>query len=142
MYCVFVYACVSLLACFIFLHPNPRGCLLILATPWQQMERRSDRIRNHRERAIGRQVHEKEEPIASQPRGRQNSGNHECCNHRHGHEQPQENNIPIVEEVHEEGEDKVEQNARNDPVQGEEPPPTLAEVMDRQTRLLENLARR
>jgi len=36
-------------------------------------------------------------------------------------------------------------NVGNDPVQGEEPPPpppTLAEVMDRQTQLLENLARR
>jgi glucose-6-phosphate isomerase len=31
------------------------------------MERRSNRISNHHERATKRQVHEKEEPIASQP---------------------------------------------------------------------------
>ena len=39
----------------------------------------------------------------------------------------------------------MERNIGNNLVQGEEPlppPPTLAEVMDRQTRLLENLARR
>ena len=98
------------------------------------MERRSDRIWNHRERAVERQVHEEEEPVAPQPRGRQNKGNHECHNHRHGHEQPQEDNIPIVEEVHEEGQEEVEKNVGNGPVQGEEPPPplpTLAEVMDR-----------
>ena len=98
------------------------------------MERRSDRIREHCERATERQVHEEEEPVAPQPRGRQNSGNHKHRNRRHGHEQPQEDNIPIVEEVHEEGQEEVEQNVGNDPVQGEEPPPplpTLAEVMDR-----------
>jgi len=108
------------------------------------MERRSDRIREHRERATGRQVHEVEEQIAPPPRGKQNKGNHGHHNQRHGHEQPQEDNISVVE-VHEEGEDEVEQNIGNDPVQGEEPPPplpTLAEVMDRQTRLLENFARR
>ena len=135
MYCVFVYACKSLFACyFIFLHPNPRGCLLILAAPWQQMERGSDRIRGRHERATERQVSEEEEPVAPQPRGRQNKGNHECRNRRHGHEQPQEDNILIVEGVHEEGEQEVGQNVGNDPVQGEEPPPplpTLAEVMDR-----------
>jgi len=50
-----------------------------------------------------------------------------------------------MEEVPEEGEEEVEKNIGNDPVQGEEPlppPPTLAKVMDRQTRLLENHARR
>ena len=52
---------------------------------------------------------------------------------------------PNIEEVPKEGEEEVEQNIGNNLVQGEEPPPpppTLAEVMDRQTRLLENLARR
>jgi hypothetical protein len=109
------------------------------------MERMYNRIRDHYERAIERQVHEEEEPVAPQLRGRQNKGNHENNNHRHRHEQPQEDNILIVEEVHEEGEEEVEQNVGNDPVQGEEPLPpllTLVEVMDRQTRLLENLARR
>ena len=55
-------------------------------------------------------------------------------NQRHG--QPQENNILVIEEVQEEGEDEVEQTIGNDSVQGEEPPPpppTLVEVMDRQT---------
>ena len=87
------------------------------------MERRSDRIRDHHERAVERQVHEEEEPIAPQPRGRQNRGNHERCNRRHGHEQPQEDNILIIEGVHEEGEQEVGQNVGNDPVQGEEPRP-------------------
>ena len=101
-------------------------------------------IQDRRERATERQVREEEELVAPQPRGRQNKGNHENHNHRHRHEQPLEDNNPIVEEVHEEGEE-VEQNVENDLLQGEEPlppPPTLAEVMDRQTRLLENLARR
>ena len=72
----------------------------------------------------------------------QNRGNH---NHRHGIEQPQEDNIQDIEDVPEGDEEEVEQNVGNELVQGEEtppPPPTLAEVMDRQTRLLENLARR
>ena len=141
MHCVFVCAHVSLLACyFTFSHPNPGGCLLIFAIPWQQMERRSDRMRDRRERATERQVHEEEEPVAPRPRGMQNRGNH---NHRHGLGQLQEDNIQNIE-VPEEGEE-VEQNVGNNLVQGEEPPPpppTLAEVMDRQTRLLENLARR
>ena len=109
------------------------------------MERRSDRIHEHRERAAERQVHEAEEQAAPPPRGRHNRGNRGHHNQRHGHEQPQEGNIPIIEEVPEEGEDEDEQNIGNDPVQGEEPPPpppTLAEVMDRHTRLLENFARR
>ena len=86
---VFVCACVLLLVCLLFLflsHPNPGGNLLIFVDPWQQMERMSDRIRDHRERAAKRQVHEEEEPVAPRPRGRQNRGNH---NHRHGIEQPQ-----------------------------------------------------
>ena len=40
---------------------------------------------------------------------------------------------PNIEEVPKEGEEEVEQNTRNDPIQGEKllpPPPTLAEVMD------------
>ena len=96
------------------------------------MERRSDRIWNHRERAVERQVHEEEEPVALRPIGRQNRGNH---NHRHGLEQPQEDNIQNIEDVPKEDEE-VEQNNENELVQGEEPsppPPTLAEVMDRQT---------
>ena len=98
-YCVFVYAYVPLLVCyFIFLHPNPKGCLLILVAPWQQMERRSDRIQDRRERATERQVRKEEEPVASQPRSRHNRGNHENRNHRHGHDQPPEDNNPIVEE--------------------------------------------
>ena len=68
------------------------------------MKRGSDRIHERRERAAERHVHEEEEPVAPQPKGRQNRGNHERHNYRHGHEQPQEDNIPIVEEVHEEGE--------------------------------------
>ena len=95
------------------------------------MERRSDRIQDRHEKATKRQIHEEEEPVAPQPRGRQNRGNHERHNHTHGHEQLQEDNVPIVEEVHEGGEDEVEQNVRNNLVQGEEPSPTLAEVMDR-----------
>ena len=98
-------------------------------------------IQDHRERAAERQVHEKEEPVAPRPRGWQNRGNH---NRKHRHEQLQEDNIQNIE-VPEEGEEEVEQNIGNNLVQGEEPPPpppTLAEVMDRQTRLLENLARR
>ena len=109
------------------------------------MERRINRIQQRYERATKRQVYEADEQVAPQPRGRQNRGNHERHNHTHGHEQLQEDNVPIVEEVHEGGEDEVEQNVRNNLVQGEEPSPplpTLAEVMDRQTRLLENLARR
>ena len=97
------------------------------------MERRFDRIRDRCERAAKRQVHE-EEPVASQPRSRHNRGNHENRNHRHGHDQPPEDNNPIVEEVHEEGEEEVEQNVENDLVQGEEtlpPLPTLVEVIDR-----------
>ena len=96
------------------------------------MESRSDRIQDHHEKATERQVHEEEEPVAPQPRGRQNRGNHENRNHRHGHEQPPEENNPIVE-VHEEGEEG-EQNVGNDPVQWEEHPPplpTLVEVMNR-----------
>ena len=95
------------------------------------MEMRFDRIRDHRERAAERQVHEEKEPVAPQPSGRRNRGNRENRNHRHGHKQPPEENNPIIEEVHEEGEEEVEQNVGNDPVQGEEPPPTLIEVMDR-----------
>ena len=111
------------------------------------MERRSARIQQRRERLAERQEPEEEEHVAPPPRGRQNRGrqpNHGRHNQRHGHEQSQGNNIPIIEEVHEEDEE-VEQNDANNPVEGEEPPPpppTLAEVMDRQTRLLENLARR
>jgi len=78
------------------------------------MERRSDRIWDHCERATKRQVHEEEEPVAPQPRGRQNRGNHENHNRRHGHEQPLEDNNPIVE---------VEQSVGNDLVQEEEPSP-------------------
>jgi hypothetical protein len=121
---MFVHVC-------LFSHPNPGGCLLIFAVPWQQMERRFDRIQDHCERATERQVHEEEEPVAPRPRGRQNRGNH---NHRHGLKQPQEYNIQNIEEVPKEGEEEVEQNVGNNPVQGEEPPPpppTLAEVMDR-----------
>ena len=91
------------------------------------------------------EVHEEEEQVAPLPRGRKNRGNRGHRNQRHGHEQSLGNNIPIIEEVHEEGEEEVEQNIGNNPVQGEEPlppPPTLAKVMDWQTRLLENLARR
>ena len=84
------------------------------------MERRSDRIQDRHEKATKRQIHEEEEPVAPQPRGRQNRGNHERRNHTHGHEQLQEDNVPIVEEVHEGGEE-VEQNVRNNPIQGEEP---------------------
>ena len=73
------------------------------------MERRSDRIWYHRERATKRKVHEEEEPVAPQPRGRQNRGNHENCNCRHGHEQPPEDNNLIVEKVHEEGEEEGEE---------------------------------
>ena len=109
------------------------------------MERRSARIQDSREKATERQFHEEEERVAPQPRSRQNQGNREHHNRRHGHEQPQEDNILIIEGVHEEGEQEVGQNVGNDPVQGEEPPPpppTLVEVMDRQTLVLENLARR
>ena len=140
--CLFVHVCLCLLVILFFSHPNPRGCLFIFAIPWQQMERRSDRIWDHRERATKRLVHEGEEPVVLRPRSRQNRGNR---NHRQGHEQPQEDDIPNTKEVPEEGEEEVEQNIGNDPVQGEEPlppPPTLAKVMDRQTRLLENHARR
>ena len=97
------------------------------------MERRSYRIHEHRERAAERQVLEIEEKSIPL-RGRQTRGNHRHHNQRHG--RPQENNIPVIEEVQEEGEDEVEQTVGNDSVQGEEPPPpppTLAEVMDRQT---------
>ena len=93
------------------------------------MESRSDRIQDHHEKATERQVHEEEEPVAPQPRGRQSRGNHEHHNRRHGHKQPQEDNVLIVEEVHEGGEEEVEQNVGNNPVQGEKPlppPPTLA----------------
>jgi hypothetical protein len=69
------------------------------------MERRSDRIRERRERAVERQVHETVEQVAPPPRGRQNKGNRRHHNQKHGREQPQENNIPIIEEVHEEGEE-------------------------------------
>ena len=89
------------------------------------MERRSDRIHERHEQANRRQVHEVEGQVAPPPRGRQNRGNHGHHNQRHG--QSQEDNILIVEEVHEEGEDEVEQNIGNDLVQGEEPlppPPT------------------
>ena len=120
--CLFMLECLCLLL-ILFLNPNPRGCLLILVSLGQQMERGSDRIRGRHERATERQVSEEEEPVAPQPRGRQNRGNRENCNHRHGHEQPPEDNNPIVEEVHEEGEEEVEKNVGNDPVQGEEPPP-------------------
>ena len=92
------------------------------------MKRRFNRIRDHRERAAERHVHEEEEPVAPQPRGRQNRGNHERHNRRHGLEQPQEDNVLILE-VHEGGEEEVEQNVGNNPVQGEKPlppPPTLA----------------
>ena len=85
------------------------------------MERRSDGTRDRHERATERQVHEGEELVAQQPRGRQNRGNHEYRNRRHRHEQLQEDNILILE-VHEEGEE-VKQNVGNDPVQGEEPWP-------------------
>ena len=136
--CLFVHVCLWLLIILFFSHPNLGGCLLIFVIPWQQMQRRSNRIWDHRERAAERSDHDREEPVVLRPRGRQNRGN---CNHRQGHEQPQEDDIPNIEEVPEE----VEQNIRNDPVQGEEPPPpppTLAEVMDRQTWLFENLVRR
>ena len=109
------------------------------------MERRSDRIQQRRERATDMEVHEEEEQVAPLQRGRQNRGNRGHQNQRHGHEQSLGNNIPIIEEVHEEGEEEVERNIGNNLVQGEEPlppPPTLAEVMDWQTRLLENLWRR
>ena len=96
-----------MLVCFVYVFSNekPRGCLLILVAPRQQMERRFDSIHERRERATGRQVHEVEEQVAP-PRGRQNRGNHGHHNQRH--RQPQEENIPIIEEVHEEGEDEVE----------------------------------
>ena len=139
--CLFVHVCLWLLIILFFSHPNLGGCLLIFVVPWQQMQRRSNRIQDHHERVTERSIHEEEELVA--PRwGRQNRGNHK---HRQGHEQPQEDDIPNTKEVPEEGEEEVEQNIGNDLVQGEEPLPplpTLAEVMDRQTRLLKNLARR
>ena len=70
------------------------------------MERRSNRIRERCERATERQVYEVAGQVAPPPRGRQNRGNHR--HHNQGHGQSQEDNIPIVEEVHEEGEDEVE----------------------------------
>ena len=94
------------------------------------MERTSDKIFELPERAAERQVLEAEEQAAP-PRGRKNRGNHGHHNQRHG--QPQEYNIPVIEEVQEEGEDEVEQTIGNDLVQGEEPPPpppTLAEVIE------------
>ena len=63
---MFVCACVLLLVCLLFLflsYPNPGGNLIIFADPWQQMEQMS-------ERAVERQVHEEEEPVAPRPRGR------------------------------------------------------------------------
>ena len=72
------------------------------------MERRSDRVQQRRERAAERQVYETEEQVAPQPRGRQNRGNHGQPNQRHGHVQPWENNIPIIEEVNEEDGEEVE----------------------------------
>ena len=120
-------------ACFLFYYLKPIGYLLILAAPTAKMERRSDRIRQCRERAADMEVHEEEEQVAPLQRGRQNRGNRGHQNQRHGHEQSLGNNIPIIEEVHEEGEEEVEQNVRNDPIQGEEPSPpqpTLVEVMD------------
>ena len=140
-YVLCVCLCMYLLVILFFSHPNPGGCLLIFVIPWQQMQRRSDRIRDRCERATERQVHEEEEPVAPRPRGRQNRGNH---NRKHGLGQPQDDNIQNIEDVLEEDEE-VEQNIGNEPVQGEEPPPpppTLAEVMDRQTWLFENLVRR
>ena len=95
------------------------------------MERRSNRIHDRCERATKRQVHEEEELVAPRPKGMHNRGNR---NHRQGHKQPQEDGIPNIEEVPKEGEEEIEQNVGNDPVQEEEPPPpppTLAEVMDR-----------
>jgi hypothetical protein len=95
------------------------------------MERRFDRIQDHCERATERQVREEEEPVAPRPRGRQNRGNR---NHRHGLEQPQEDNIQNIEDASKGDEEEVEQNVGNELVQVEEPlppPPTLAEVMDR-----------
>ena len=100
--CLFVHVCLCLLVILFFSHPNPGGCLLIFAIPWRQMERRSDRMRDRRERAAERQVHEEEEPVAPRPRGRQNRGN---CNHRHGLEQPQDDNIQNIEDVPKEDEE-------------------------------------
>ena len=93
------------------------------------MERRSNRIHDRCERATKRQVHEEEEPVAPRPKGMQNRGNR---NHRHGLEQPQEDNIQNEPEAPTEVEEEVEQNIGNEPVQEElpPPPPTLAEVMD------------
>jgi len=70
------------------------------------MERRSDRIREHRERAAERQVHEAEEQAAPPPRGRHNRGNRGHHNQRHGHEQPQEDNIPVIE-VRKDGDEEL-----------------------------------
>ena len=104
------YACVFCLLV-IFLpsfYLQSIGYHLILAVPQQQMERRSDRIQQRRERATDMEVHEEEEQVAPLQRGRQNRGNRGHQNQRHGHEQPLEKNIPIIEEVHEEGGEEIE----------------------------------
>jgi hypothetical protein len=120
---------------------TPTGYLLIFATYKQQMERRSVRIQQRRERLAERQDLGDEEHIAPPPGGRQNRGRQH--NQRHGHEQPHRDNIPIIEEIQEEGGEEV--NQENEQELEEElppPPPTLAEIMDRQTRLMEAIARR
>ena len=63
-YCV--YVCVFVHACFVRLflpsfYLELIGYLLIVAIPQQQMEWRSDRIRQHRERAADMEVHDEEE---------------------------------------------------------------------------------
>ena len=98
------------------------------------MERRSNRIRERRERAIQRRVPSDEERNVP-PRGRQNQRNQGHNNQDNGgrHELPENNNVAIEEEV--------EQNVEEEEIP---PPPhhVLADVMDRQTQLLERLAGR
>jgi hypothetical protein len=77
-------ACLSVLfQIFFFLSAwTPTGYLLIFATYKQQMERRSVRIQQRRERLAERQDLGDEEHIAPPPGGRQNRGRQH--NQRHG----------------------------------------------------------
>jgi hypothetical protein len=97
------------------------------------MERRSLRIRERRERTFQRRNHNEEEPHTP-PRGRQNQGNQGLNNDGHRNESSQVD--------HAENEEEVEQHIGEEPRVPPPPHPVLADVMNRQTQLLERLARR
>lgn len=106
------------------------------------MERRSARIHQCPEWPAARPRPEEEEHDASSPRGRHNRGNRGQAHQNHGRRQPPPDNNEaqggnnIVEE------EVIQENNQGPEEELPPSPPTLAEPMDRQTCLMETLARR